>query len=112
MKTVLLVLISLVCLPVLAEEKTCTVNGMECEGCVGMVQEKLCTPENGLTTCEVSVVDKNKKIGQLHLVTPKDSALKLEPKALSEVIKDTGYKVDKCVAGAPKAAPAKAKKSS
>ena len=106
MKVVFLVLISLVCLQGFAEEKTCTLNGMECSSCAGKVKEMVCNPS--YSTCEVNVLNKAKKVGQIHLVT-KDVAAKVDEKAIGELIKDTTYSIGKCKSGAPAA---DAKKSS
>ncbi|MBX3022212.1 MAG: hypothetical protein KF799_11110 [Bdellovibrionales bacterium] len=109
MKYVLIVLVSLVCLPAMAEEKTCTITPMDCAGCVDMVKEKVCNPE--FTLCDVAIVDSDKKIGQIHVKT-KDAATKVDPKMLTDLIKDTTYSVSKCTAGAPKPAAGKGKKTS
>ena len=98
MKAVFLVLISLVCLQGFAEEKTCALKGVECTSCVGKVKELVCNPT--FSTCDVSVVDKAKKMGQIHVVT-KDATAKVDEKAINEAIKETTYSVGKCTAGAP-----------
>ncbi|NJL24388.1 MAG: hypothetical protein HC902_03900 [Calothrix sp. SM1_5_4] len=60
-KVALVTLIAMVCLHAQAEEKTCTVKGMTCDGCVGIVKEKVCSGSE-YSTCEV-------EIGKIHVVT-------------------------------------------
>lgn len=109
MKAVLIVLISLVCLPLLAEEKTCAVKGMHCTGCVDNVKGKVCNP--AMEVCDVEIKDAKAEMGQIHVKT-KDAAAKVDMKAMTEQVKDAGYTLEKCTAGAPKPAAAKAKKAS
>jgi len=108
MKAVLIVFISLVCLPATAEEKTCTVKGMDCAGCADTIKEKVCN--DGYTTCEVTLKDEKAKTGQIHIVT-KEKTAKVDPKMLTDLIKDTTYTVETCTAGAPKPVAAKKKKT-
>lgn len=78
-----------------AEEKTCTVKGMHCQGCTEMVTGKVCGEGEVYSTCDVKVTDVKKEIGQVHLVT-KDASAKIDEKALTAIIEDAGYKLEKC----------------
>lgn len=77
-----------------AEETSCTVKGMHCEGCVEMVQGKVCD-EAKYSICEVKVTDEKKKVGMIRLVT-KDQSTKVDEKALGTIVEDSGYKLEKC----------------
>ena len=77
-----------------AEEKTCAVKGMHCAGCVEMVEGKVCD-EAKYSTCSVKIVDAKKEAGEIHLVT-KDNKMKIDEKALGEVVKDSGYELKTC----------------
>jgi copper chaperone CopZ len=77
-----------------AETKTCTVSGMHCKGCKEMVEGKVCD-ETKYSTCNVKILDAKKKIGEVHLVM-KDSAAKVDEKALGEAMEDSGYKLKEC----------------
>lgn len=103
MKRLIFGLIILAASSVHAEEKTCTVKGMHCKGCAESVEGKVCDNEK-YSTCAITIKDEKKEIGSVHLVT-KDSAAKIDEKALSTQIEDAGYKLDKC-----KAAPGPKKK--
>lgn len=99
MKVVFIVLVSLVCLPALAEEKTCAVKGMECTGCAGTVKEKVCN--ESYATCDVQVVDKKSHVGQIHIIT-KEATAKVDEGAIREALKEFDqYKVEVCVNGGP-----------
>ncbi len=77
-----------------AEEKTCVVKGMHCQGCQEMVEGKVCD-ESKYSTCTVKVTDMKKQTGEIHLVT-KDEKAKVDEKALSAMVKDTGYEMKSC----------------
>lgn len=77
-----------------AEDLTCTVKGMHCTGCKEMVEGKLCD-EAKYPTCEVKILDANKELGQVHLIT-KDNTAKVDQKSVSAIIEDAGYKLQKC----------------
>lgn len=115
MKAVIVVLISLVCLPLLAEEKTCALNGLHCAGCLGTVKEKICNSE--YSVCEVEFTNRKAGRAELHVITKLDTE-KVDRESLSDALKDTTYKVSGCRSGAPKAAvkagskPGQGKKSS
>ena len=93
-----------------ATETTCAVKGLHCTGCKEMIEGKVCDQAK-YTTCDVSIVNADKKMGSIHLVT-KDAAAKIDEKELGTIITDSGYKLEKCAAKAPgKAEKAPAKKS-
>lgn len=79
-----------------AEEKTCTVKGMHCQGCTEMVEGKVCD-ETKYSTCSVKITDAKKEMGEIHLVT-KDTKAKVDEKTLSAVVKDSGYEMKSCKA--------------
>lgn len=81
-------------LPAQAEEKTCEVSGMHCQGCQEMVEGKVCD-ESKYSTCTVKITDAKKQAGEVHLVT-KDVKAKIDEKALSAMIKDSGYEMKSC----------------
>lgn len=83
---------------VLAEEKTCTVKGPHCSGCAEMIEGKVCD-ETKYSTCKATILDEQKKIGEVHLVT-KDAAAKIDEKELGKLIKatDKKYQLEKCKA--------------
>jgi len=83
-----------------AEEKICSVTGMHCTGCTEMVEGKVCD-EAKYSTCEVKVLDKKKKLGEVRLIT-KDTEAKVDEKALGAMIEDSGYKMTKCKTTGPK----------
>lgn len=94
-----------------ATETTCAVKGMHCSGCKEMIEGKVCDQAK-YKTCDVSIVNADKKMGAIHLVTVDDAA-KIDEKALGAIITDSGYKLEKCTAKAPaKAEKAPAKKTS
>ncbi len=107
MKAILAGVVALFCMGAFAEEKNCTVKGMNCDHCVGTVKEKVCNDQ--YETCEVTVQDAKAKVGMIHVVT-KDKAAKIDEKAMGTAIADTSYTIGKCSNGAPKAG--KAKKAS
>lgn len=88
-----------------AEDKTCVVKGMHCEGCTEMVQGKVCE-EGKYSTCEIKITDEAKELGQIHVVT-KDEKAKVDEKAIKAAVIDAGYKMQSCAATKSKA-PAKA----
>lgn len=94
----------------LGEDKTCTVVGPHCEGCVSSVKERVCTEGSVYSTCEGKIVDEEKKIGEFRFVT-KDPSAKIDEKALAKLIStaDIEYKLKKCVTTA-KTPAGKAKK--
>lgn len=77
-----------------AEEKTCVVKGMHCQGCQEMVEGKVCD-ESKYSTCSVKVTDMKKQTGEIHLVT-KDAKSTVDEKALSAMVKDSGYEMKSC----------------
>ena len=89
-----------------AEDKTCLVSGMHCEGCTQMVEGKLCD-ESKYSTCSVKITNEKKELGEVRLVT-KDQAAKVDEQGVSAIITDSGYKMMNCKATP---AAAKAKKS-
>lgn len=82
-----------------ADEKTCTVKGMHCQGCTESVHGKLCD-EAKYSKCEVNILDEKKEIGQVHMVTKDEKAL-VDEKAVGAILTDAGYKMEKCAKGAP-----------
>lgn len=84
-----------------AEEKTCVVDGPHCTGCTEMIEGKVCD-EAKYSTCKVDIVDEDKHIGQLHLVT-KDKAAKIDEKGLAKTLTDmeSDYSLKKCSSGPP-----------
>jgi hypothetical protein len=92
-----------------AEEKTCTVKGMHCNGCTEMVTGKICD-ENKYEKCEVKILDSKKEIGEIHLVTKAKDA-KVDEAAIKAVIADAGYNMQSCKTSKEKPASAKAAKS-
>lgn len=102
MKALFIAAVAALSVSAFAEEKTCTVKGMHCQGCVDMVKEKVCSGD--YATCDVSVADEKKKIGKITLTT-KAADGKVDEAALGKAIESTGYKLEKC-----EGAKAKAKK--
>ncbi len=84
-----------------ADEKTCIVDGPHCDGCMEMVEGKVCD-DAVYSTCKVKIVDAVKKIAEIHLVT-KDTKAKVDEKNLAKQIEslESDYKLKKCTA--PKA---------
>lgn len=103
MKQLIFGLMILAASSVYAEEKTCTVKGMHCKGCAESVEGKVCDKDK-YATCDIKIKDEKKEIGLVHLIT-KDTAAKIDEKALGAQIEDAGYKLDKC-----KSAPASKQK--
>lgn len=93
-----------------ADEKTCTVDGPHCKGCMEMIEGKVCD-DKVYSKCEVKILDEDKKIGQIYVVT-KDAAAKVDEKVLAKQLTDleSDYSLKKCSAGKPKE-PKAAKKS-
>ncbi|HMN67581.1 MAG TPA: heavy metal-associated domain-containing protein [Bdellovibrionales bacterium] len=77
-----------------AEETTCTVKGMHCQGCTESVEGKVCD-ENKYKTCEIKIIDAKKQIGQIR-VEPKDAKANVDEKAISALVKDAGYEMQNC----------------
>ncbi len=77
-----------------AEETTCAVKGMHCQGCTEMVEGKVCD-EAKYSTCTVKVLDAKKQTGEIHLVT-KDATAKVDEKAVGKLVEDSGYKMLSC----------------
>lgn len=98
MKYILLTFLFVGGFSAVAEEKTCTVKGPHCKGCAEMIEGKVCD-ETKYSTCEVTILDENKKIGQVRLVT-KDTTGKVDEKELGKLISETDkkYKLEKCKA--------------
>jgi len=92
MKVILIALFVLAPLFAQAEEKECTVKGMHCDACKDMVSDRVCN--DTFEVCTVTVKD---KLGKIHLKT-KDTAAKIDEKAIAKNIEDTQYKLDKCTA--------------
>jgi cation transport ATPase len=93
-----------------ATEITCAVKGMHCSGCKEMIEGKVCDQAK-YSTCDVSIVNADKKMGSIHLVT-KDAKAKIDQKELGTIVSDTTYTLEKCVEKSPgKAEKAPAKKS-
>ena len=82
-----------------AEDKTCTVSGMHCSGCKEMVEGKICD-ETKYSTCEVKILDEEKEICQVRLVT-KDAKAKVDEKALAAELKQVEPKYKLSCKGAP-----------
>lgn len=89
-----------------AEDKTCAVKGMHCTACAEMVTGKVCD-DSKYAQCEVKILNADKELGQIHLVT-KTTTDKVDEKALGEVVKDAGYSLQKCKVGKAKASAQKA----
>ena len=94
MKNIIVIASLLVSGPAFAADTTCAVKGMHCKGCTEMVEGKVCD-ETKYSKCEVKVTDAKKKLGTVHLVT-KDAAATVDEAALSKIIADTGYTMEKC----------------
>jgi hypothetical protein len=99
MKAVLVFIIAMVCLPALAEEKTCALKGMDCQGCVDTVKEKVCN--DSYAVCDVKIKNPAKKMGELHVST-KDPAAKIDEQAIGKIVSDITYTLEKCSAVTPK----------
>lgn len=94
MKIILSVLL-LAGLQAFAEDKTCAVTGMHCQGCTEMVEGKVCD-ESKYSTCTVKITDAKKKAGEIHFVTKE--GVKVDEKAVGELVKDSGYEMKSCKA--------------
>ena len=77
-----------------AEDKTCSVSGMHCQGCQEMVEGKVCD-ESKYSTCTVKIIDAKKEMGEIRLVT-KDAKAKVDEKAVEAQVKDSGYQMKGC----------------
>lgn len=91
-----LIPLAFVALSAQAEDKTCSVQGMHCQGCTEMVQDKVCD-ESKYSTCSVKILDADKQTGEIHIVT-KDKAAKVDEKAIGALVKDSGYEMKGCKA--------------
>ena len=77
-----------------AEDKTCAVSGMHCQGCQEMVEGKVCD-ESKYSTCTVKITDAKKQMGEIHVIT-KDAKAKVDEKTISAQVKDSGYEMKSC----------------
>jgi copper chaperone CopZ len=93
MRNVLIASLVLFASSVFAESKTFKVDGMHCADCAATVTEKLCDKKK-YSTCDVKVIDEEKEIGQIKLVT-KDKKAKIDMVKVAKIIEDEGYKVSK-----------------
>lgn len=97
MKQVILAL-SLISSFALAETATITVEGMHCSGCKQMVNKNVCenaAVKSNSESCEVKLVDEDKQIGEVTIVSKKDAKVDIE--AVKAGVKAAGddYKVTK-----------------
>ena len=97
MKQVILAL-SLISSFALAETATITVDGMHCSSCKKMMTKSVCESEavkKSSESCEVKLVDEDKQIGEVVIVSKKD--MKVDVEAVKAGIKNAGddYKLGK-----------------
>ena len=77
-----------------AESVTCTVNGPHCQGCREMIEGQVCD-EAKYSTCAVKIIDEEKKIAEVKLVT-KDNKAKVDQATLGTVFEKMDYKLASC----------------
>lgn len=70
-----------------AETATYKVGKMHCGGCADMIKEKVSKLE-GVTSCDVKLVDEKKQTGEMTITTAKGVAINFEK--LKAAVADTG----------------------
>lgn len=93
-----LAILSLIPAITLAETGTFTVEGMTCTGCKKMVTKHVCdNPElnKNFESCEVTLVDTKKKLGQVVIVSKKDAKISVDTVKNNVTAAGSEYKVIK-----------------